>query len=457
MADKIKDPSKKVEQAKRIAKNVNNATPFNSVEEPLLRFFRWLSSIIDRIFFTGKHIGILALLLAIALYFSVNITESGFATNLSSSRTLNGVSVVARYNSESFELSGLPTSCDIVLTGDAANVNNAATKSGYCLINLEGYTEGTHRVNLTASGYGDNVSAVVVPNETQIVLKHKTTGQFDLGYDFTNKNSLDSKLILSTPTFENGTTRVNIRASQDTLNSISMVKALIDVTGMVEGKNVVDAPLIAYNSKGQQVNAEIVPSTVTVSVNVTSPKKNVPITLKVSGDAPAGFGLDTVSMDHQTTYIYASQDVLDSVDEVVVNLDLSTITTDADIMQPVTLPSGVSTADVTVVNIKITLAETTTKTIDNVPIIYRNNDNNLGASAVERTTVQVIVTGTPANIENITSEDCVVFIDLKDSDGNYLEPGEYDLPIHVEKASNTYVGFICEPNYLNITLVSQEQ
>lgn len=458
MADnKTKNPSEKIEQAKRIANKQNTNGSFDSIEETLLRIFRWLSSIIDRIIFSGKHIGVFALLLAIVSFLAVNISNSAFTTNLSSSRTLSGVSVVARYNSESFELSGLPTSCDVVLTGDAANVNNAATKSGYCLINLEGYTEGTHRVNLTASGYGDGVNAVVVPNETQIILKHKTTSQFDLGYDFTNRNSLDSKYILSSPVFEEGITKVNIRASQDTLNSISLVKALIDVTGMNEGKNDVEAPLIAYNAKGQQVNAEIVPSTVKASVNITSPKKNVPITLKVTGEAPAGLGLDTVSMDHQTTYIYASQDILDSIDEVFVNLDLSTITTDADIMQPVYLPSGVSTADITMVNIKITLAETTTKTIDNVPIIYRNNDNNLGASSVERTTVQVIATGTAQALENISANDCVVYIDLKDSEGNYLEPGEYDLPIHVERTSNVFVSFACEPNYLNITLVSQEQ
>ena len=453
----VNNPSEKVEQAKRIAKNQNNSNSFDGIEETIFRFFRWLSSIIDRIFFSGKYIGVFALLLAVGLYLFVNISESGFATNLSSSRTLTGVSVVARYNSESFELSGLPTSCDVVLTGDAANVNNAATKSGYCLINLEGYTEGNHRVNLTASGYGDGVSAVVVPSETQIILKHKTTGQFDLGYDFTNRNSLDSKYILSTPVFEDGTTKVNIRASQDTLNSISLVKALIDVSGMSEGNNSVEAPLIAYNAKGQQVNAEIVPTTVNVSVKVTSPSKNVPITLKVTGEAPIGLGLDTVSMDHQTTMIYASQEVLDTIEEVFVNLDLSTITTDADIMQPVTLPSGVSTADVTMVNIKVTLATTTTKTLMDVPIVYRNNDNNLGASDVETTTVQVIVTGTASAIEDITANDCVVYIDLKDEEGNYLEPGEYDLPIHVERTTNTFVSFACEPNYLNITLVNKEQ
>ena len=457
MADKkVNTPSEKVEQAKKIAKNTNNVTPFETIEESLFRVFRWLSSIVDKIFFSGKYIGLFALILAIGIYFYVNISETLLSTNLSSSRTLNGVSVIARYNSESFEVSGLPSSCDVVLTGDAANVNNAATKSGYCLINLEGYTEGTHRVELTTSGYGDGVTTVVVPSETQIVLKHKTTASFDLGYDYTNRNSLDSKYILATPVFEDGTTKVNIRASQDTLNSISLVKALIDVTGMNEGKNYVDAPLVAYNAKGQQVNAEIVPNMVSVSVVVDSPSKTVPITLKVTGEAPAGFGLDTVSMDHQTTEIYGAKSVIDAIEEVYVNLDLSTITTDADIMQPVVLPSGVSTADVTMVNIKITLAQTETKTLDNVPIVYRNNDNNLGASEVERTTVQVIVTGTAANLENISANDCIVYIDLKDNEGNYLEPGTYDLPIHVEKVSNKYVTFVCEPNYLNITLVSQE-
>lgn len=454
---KITNPSEKLEQAKKIAQNKQTGSPIENIEETLFRFFRWLSTIVDKLFFSGKYVGIFALLLAIALYLSVNISESTFTTNLSSSRSLTNVSVVARYNSESFELSGVPTSCDIVLTGDAANVNNAATRSGYCLINLEGYTEGTHNVELVASGYGDNVNATVVPSATQIVLKHKTTGQFDLSYDFINRNSLDSRFILSQPEFKDGTTKVNIRASQDTLNSISLVKALIDVSNMIEGSNDVEANLIAYNAKGQQVNAEIVPTTVSATVKVTSPSKEVPIVLKTIGDTPAGLGLDTVSLDHQTTVIYANEDVLDTIDEVTVSLDLSTITTNADIMQPIILPAEVRTADVTIVNIKITLGELKTKIIDNVPITYKNNVNNLGASDVERTTVQVIASGTENNLADITASDCNVYIDLKDADGNYLQPGEYNLPLNVDKTSNKFASFTCDPTYLRITLVGQEQ
>ena len=458
MADdkKVKNPSEKLKEATKIASKAKQQNHvYNDVEEAVLKVYRYLSAFIDKLFFQGRYTAVFALLLALFLYASVNLTNRNDASTLTSSKVLSGVNVSTRYNSESFELSGAPNSCDIVLTGDAANVNVAAGRSGNCLLNLEGYTEGTHTIKLSASGYGDNVSAIVTPSETQITLKRKTTASFDISYDFINRNSLDSKYILGTPEFDGGS-KVNIRASQDTLNSIAMVKALIDVSGMKEGSNSVDAPLIAYDSKGQQVNAEIVPSTIKVNVNVTSPSKVVPINLKISGEAPQGYALDSVTMDHQTTTIYASQAVLDTINEVTVSLDLSTITADTNVMLPVNLPSGVSSSDVTMVRIKATLSMIATKEINDVPIVYRNNDNNLGASYISTTTVTVIVSGSEANIENITASDCVAYIDLKDSNGNLLEPGDYDLNVYIEKNTNAYVSFSCDPNHIKITLIGQE-
>ena len=86
----------------------------------------------------------------------------------------------------------------------------------------------------------------------------------------------------------------------------------------------------------------------------------------------------------------------------------------------------------------------------------RNNDNNLGASYISTTTVTVIVSGSEANIENITASDCVAYIDLKDSNGNLLEPGDYDLNVYIEKNTNAYVSFSCDPNHIKITLIGQE-
>ena len=190
------NPEEKLERAKQIALR-NNRGQYETVEENILKFFRWISSLIDRLFFSTKYLGLFALILACLAYFVATYDSS--SNTLSSSKVLSNVGINARYNSETFELSGLPSACEIVITGDAANVNNAASKKGYCQVDLEGYTEGTHTVKLNAIGYGDNVSTIVSPSEATIVLKKKTTIQFDLSYDYINQNQMDSRYILSAP------------------------------------------------------------------------------------------------------------------------------------------------------------------------------------------------------------------------------------------------------------------
>ena len=231
-----KKQTDKTEIAKKIADSTNKiSSNFSIVEEYFVKFFRFISSLIDNFMFSPRYIGFASLLFALVLYYLLGMQDNNLTKALSSSKTLNLVSINTRYNSESFEVSGVPTRCDVIITGDAASVSNtAANKNGYCLIDLEGYTEGTHYVRVNAFGYGDNVTATAVPSNAQITLKRKTTSQFQLSYDFINTNQLDPKFVLSAPEFGNGVDYVNIRASQDTLNTISLVKALIDVKGQTE-------------------------------------------------------------------------------------------------------------------------------------------------------------------------------------------------------------------------------
>ena len=446
------NPQEKLKKAKKIAeKYKDNGSFFDNIMAYLLKIYRWLSSIVDKLFFNRSYSAIFALVLAIILYGAVNLDSDSLNTALSSSKTISDVTVTTRYNSESFELSGVPTACEITFTGDAANVNNAASKTGYCLINLDGYTEGTHTVDLVASGYGDNVKTIISPSQVTVTLKRKTTAQYDISYDFINTNQLDSKYILGTPTFSTGSSKVNIRASQDTLNSIALVKALIDVSGQTSDFEV-DAPLVAYNAKGEVVDAEIVPSTVKASVSITSPHKSVPIKLNVTGEAPSGFSLESVTMDHQTTEIYASEDVLAKVEEVYVNLDLSTITSDAEVIQPVVLPTGVNASEIEMVNLKTTLGKSVTRTIDDLNINSANNDNNYGVSYADTLKVSVTVTGTQSNVDAVSASDFYAYVDFAG-----LEPGTYDLPVEVKNNSSAYVSVEVNPKSLNITIVNQSE
>ena len=443
------NPEEKLERAKQIASR-NSHGQYETAEENILKFFRWISSLIDRLFFSTKYLGFFALILACLAYFVATYDSS--SNTLSSSKVLSNVAINARYNSETFELSGLPSACEVVITGDAANVNNAASKKGYCQVDLEGYTEGTHTVKLNALGYGDNVSTIVSPSEATIVLKKKTTIQFDLSYDYINQNQMDSRYILSEPTFAQGT-KINIRASQDTLNSIALVKALIDVSGQT-GDFEIEAPLVAYDRNGQAVNAEIVPRSVLASVRVSSPSIEVPIVLNPIGQVPVGLAIDTATIiDYQTTRIYAPENILNGIKEVYVNFDMASVTenVDKDIMLPVVLPSGVSASDVTVVNVQVSLSTVSTRTLEKLPLNAHNNYNNLAISEIGFMNVDVELSGSENNIQAVNTDDIEVYFEMPE------EPGVYELPLLVTINGHPYVNVALERSMVNITVVEANQ
>ena len=453
----LNNSDKKLETAKKIASKVNTHGQYETVEENLFKFFRWISSLIDRIFFSQRYLGLFALLLACLAYFVATYDSS--SNVLSSSKVLSNVSINARYNSETFELSGLPQACEIVITGEAANVNNASSRKGYCQIDLEGYTEGTHTIKMNAVGYGDNVSTIVspsevtiTPSEVTITLKEKPTRQFVQTYDFINQSQMDSRYILGEPSFAQGT-KINIRASQDTLNSIALVKALIDVSGQTSDFEI-EAPLVAYDKNGQAVNAEIVPSSITATVKLSSPSIEVPIRLNPIGQVPVGLAIDTAQIiDHQTTRIYAPENILNNISEVYVNFDMSTVTenVDKEIMLPVTLPAGVSASDVTVVNVRVSLATVDTATLENIPLSYHNNYNNLAISDIDLTSVNVTVSGSANNVAAITSSDIEVFFEMPE------EPGTYTLPLNAQLANNPFVTLALDHSSVNVTVVEANQ
>lgn len=441
-------PETKTELANRIAEQSRRmANTYQHIEDSFLRTVRWFSTFIDRILFNRKYGKLVALVLALIVYIVVNYNSvaSLYTSSLRSTRSLEDVPVTARYNTDTFELSGLPSTADIHVTGDASNVISAVTGGGMIVADLEGLTEGSHEVKLTAEGFGDNVKVIIDPTTVNITLKKKTTQQFDLSWDFINRDKMENVYSVGTPVFEY--TKVNVRASRDTLDSIAFVKALIDVTGMSADFEQ-DARLIAYDASGEPVRADIVPDTVHVSVAVTSPNKTVPIEVQVSGEVPDGKAIASVTTDQQTVTIYGTETVLAGIDKVVVTLNASTITKDSTILRPIVLPTGVNSSNINQITMNVTLGEGVTRTIENVPINYRNNVHNYKASQPEnKTTTTVTVFGTEENISSITADDINVYVDMKDA-----VPGLQEFQLYVEQPANLLVKYtLTESTYeLNV-------
>ena len=365
MSKKNTNLENKTERANRIAEQSKKVKrTYEKMEDFLFRVLRAFSTFLDKVLFNEKYSKVVSLVLAVLLYAIVNYNalSTSFQSSLRYSKTLSDVTVLAKYNSDTFEISGLPEKVDVILTGDAANVTSAANaENGTVICDLDGLTEGEHEIKLTTEGYGNNVNVVVNPTNVNVVMKKKTTRQFDISYDFINQDKMEQIYSAGTPEFEY--TKINVRASKDTLDSIAFVKALIDVSGQSADFEQ-DAVLVAYDSSGKPVNADIVPNTVHVKVPVTSPNKSVNIQVQVSGEVPDGKAIESITMEQQTVTIYGSETTLANIDQVVVTLDAGTLTKDSTVLRPIVLPAGVTSATNTQVTMNITLADAEEKTID---------------------------------------------------------------------------------------------
>ena len=441
----------KTELANRIAKQSKKvASTYEHLENGFFKIIRIFSSWIDHVIFNPKYTKIVALCLAILLYITVNINndDSIFASPLQSSKYISNLSVSAIYNSDVFELSGLPESVNVTVTGDSANVTSAVNMGGYIIANLEGLTEGTHQVKLTSEGFNSNVNIKIDPSNAVVTLKKKTTRQFDISYDFINLDKMENIYSLGTPVFEYA--KVNVRASKETLDSITFVKALIDVTN-VTGEFTQKAKIVAYDKNGQPVNADIVPDEISVTVPVSSPNKVVPIEVEINGTLPDNLAIDSISMDQKSVTIYASESVLSKIDKVVVTLDASTISKDTTILRPISLPSGVNSSNVNQLTLDIKVKEAVTKVIDNVNIYYRNNTNNYKFTPVDgKTTTSVEVSGTLENVESITADDIYVSFDM----GN-ARPGVQEFTLSVDQPSSSLVKYILKDATYSVNVLGE--
>ena len=452
MSKKNTNLENKTERANRIAEQSKKVKrTYEKMEDFLFRVLRAFSTFLDKVLFNEKYSKVVSLVLAVLLYAIVNYNalSTSFQSSLRYSKTLSDVTVLAKYNSDTFEISGLPEKVDVILTGDAANVTSAANaENGTVICDLDGLTEGEHEIKLTTEGYGNNVNVVVNPTNVNVVMKKKTTRQFDISYDFINQDKMEQIYSAGTPEFEY--TKINVRASKDTLDSIAFVKALIDVSGQSADFEQ-DAVLVAYDSSGKPVNADIVPNTVHVKVPVTSPNKSVNIQVQVSGEVPDGKAIDSITMDQQTVTIYGSETTLANIDQVVVTLDAGTLTKDSTVLRPIVLPAGVTSATNTQVTMNITLADAEEKTIDDIPINVINNHKHYKASQPDnKTTTSVTVKGTKNNIDKLAADDINVYIDMKD-----VQPGLQKFALQIEQPKDGFVVYTLNESEYELNVLGE--
>ena len=377
----------------------------------------------------------MSLALAVALYAMVNLggddSMSLFTTNKSAT-TLNNVAVSTIISDQVYEVSGVPETVNATLVGDPSDISLVNSQGNFQVVaDLTDFTEGTHEVKLLPKNVSERVDVTLDPSVAMVTIKRKTSRRYTLGYDFVNTDKMDKIYALGTPEFEQG--EVVVSASEDTLDEVAFVKALIDVSDVTKTFET-EASIVAYNQQGERVEVDILPATMKTKVEVTTPSKDVPISVVPVGKVPNGKAIESYQMDASAVTIYGPLDVLESINDVTIQLPANTLTADKTVTMPIITPSGVTKVSTQRVNITIKLADSKEKVFEKIPVAYKNNKKKFKVAPVDNDDAyaNVKVIGAQSVLDSIQSEDIEVYFDMS----KITKAGTYELTLTAAGKNN---------------------
>lgn len=397
--------------------------------------------------------------LFLALLVFILFDQKTLMFNDTSAEVLKDQKVEAVYNEEAYVVEGLPDKVDITLMGSRSDLFIAKqSTASKVTVDLTGLKPGTHKVNIEYMRPNDSVEYSVNPSVATVNIYPKVSESKTLTTDLLNQDSLDAKLIVDNVTPE--VDKVVIKGAEDenavnSLTKVATVKALVDVSSLNNQEagtvTLKDVPLKAYDSNGNSLDIEIVPSKIEVNVDLSSPSKTVPIRVVPKGDITFGKAISSITLSDNNVTVYGPQSVLDDLEYVPVDVDVDGLKDDREYKLELEKPKGVKSMSVNNVTAQITLGTSTDKDINNINIDVRNLNENYSVQGLSQNDIQVTVNvkGVESVLNNLTAEDITAYIDLKD-----YTPGEYEVEVNVE-GTDSRVQYLSKTRKVKIRVVEK--
>lgn len=386
------------------------------------RFEKWITRKNTLIF--------ISLVLAILLFLYVDSESTAIITD--SADVLYGQKVEATYNSNAYVVEGLPESVDVTLIGRRVDLYLAKQLSGGTVTaDLSDLKEGMHTIKLDYDCAITSVEYKLDPSVININIYPKISQTRTASIDVVNKNSLDKKLSISKVELDNS--EIVIKGAEHVLSEVATVKAIVDVKKIVKPEIGVipfdDVKLVAYNAEGEIVKGvETEPNKLSAKITIESPSKEVPLKVIPTGKLEFGKAIDSISSSVTKVTIYGDQDILDNLDYVPVEVDISNLNENKTYDVIISKPSGIKEMSDTNAKVTIGVGTEVSREIEDVSIETINLDAKYKAAAIgaNSSKTSVIVKGTKNTVDAIDASMLKAQVDLT----GYSE-GEYEVSIKV--------------------------
>ena len=391
------------------------------------RFEKWMTKKNTLIF--------ISLILAVMLFLYVDNESTTIITD--SAEVLYGQEVQVTYNNNSYVIEGLPESVDVTLIGRKVDLYLAKQLSGGIVTaDLSNLGEGQHTIELNYDCSINSVEYKLDPSVVNITIYPKVSQTRTASIDIINKNKLDKKLSIGD--VELDTKEIVLKGAEHVLSEVSTVKALVDVSKIVNpeiGTSSLDGiKLVAYNSSGEVIKGiEMEPSKISAKITINSPSKELPLKVIPTGNLEFGKAIDSITTEVTKITAYGDQDVLDSLEYIPIEVDVSNLNENKSHDVIISKPSGVKEISNTNTKVTINLGTEISKEIEDVSIETINLDSKYKAVAIGESSSKttVVVKGTKNVLESIDSSMIKAQVDLE----GYTE-GEYEVTVKVTGDDN---------------------
>lgn len=404
----------------------------------------------ERIITRKPGLIIVSLLIALGAFFIADTKSTSLIET--SAEVLYDQPISATYNEEAYVVEGLPKTVDITLIGRKADIYLAKQlPTNDITVDLTGLKPGVHKVNLKYKKALSSVEYKLDPSVATIVIYEKVSEEKEINYEVINKSKIDSKLMVEDVSLS--TEKVYVKGNEALLKEVASVKALIDLKNLIDPQvgeqKLKDVTLVAYDSNGKKVDAEIVPSKITATVKITSPQKEVPVRVvpKNYNDIVFGKAISNITTDISKVTIYGESSKLDKISYIPVYVDVGDLKENKEYSITLEKPSGVRAISENSVTVSVELGDEATKEIKDLYLKYENLGDGLAVQAADEnsTKVNVSVKGVQSVLSELDPTTIIAYVNLKG-----LGVGRHEIPVEV-KGSDLRVKYA--PKTTKVTLI----
>ncbi len=413
-------------------------TPLSRLVYKIHDFIKSHGTGIERILNRPNALIVISLICAVVMFFLVDQKVISLTEKEAEVLTDQPVNVI--YNKENYVVEGVPEAVDITLIGSKSSVY-LATQVGdqEVTLDLSNYGPGTWKVKLKYNHSVNNVSYKLDPSTITVKISEKVSQTQSLTYNLLNENSLDSKLSISNVELE--TNKVIVKSSQEILNKVAVVKALVDaseITLKESGEYTIDnAKLVAYDANGKLLsNVEMVPSSVSAKVTIDSYHATKDVKVVTTGTMASGKALANLTTSVKQVEVYGDKATVDALNNVEAVVNVDNLDSNKTMTVNITQPVGIRYMSETKTSVEATVGTEAQKTVTGVQVRTTNLASGYVANAVtaEDQNIEVIVKGVEDVINTVEASDIVAYVDLSG-----LKTGTHTVPVKVSVSDSLIV------------------